>query len=746
MKKWLLSIFAFFTILFINSYDIKALPSGSSYTTQTEIARFYTTIGSIKLYGNNGTNTSCGTISSPSSNASLDCFKNQVLSLSTIDTSMGGINTSMRFLSSTPIVSGNTYRVTINYTLSSASYSNIKNHWKIDYGNYELISFNSSCSNVKCKVQYVVKSLEDSDYVWLQGNNSSTTYTFQTFNSYVSYMHLPVVEDLTNDPNLFEEINPSVTMLESVEEIEEDVNYRFNNISPNLTSGQATYDYIYNTFIPDEVFKEYGQYYVCNGSGNTYTSYCYISDNPDVFTISYGYVGTSTSPDYTYFNLMIMPSKENEVYRYAISSGSYNNSSSYSYYMGLFDSSNISQYNLGALYDLNLSSYIATNVTYFRMYDPVYNTIKTSDGYTFNDGNIILYKSGVNFVVNTDYKTSLTPEVNIFDREIDDIDYFKMIFTFDVNALKENNNVFDYLIDFESIGSIQDDNTINESHIQKFGRPYIEYVDKDGVLRTLEIDFGYDDQKSTRSAWYVSQYQSISSEISSFKLILPMDETAYSRYRIRFVSYIPFEVSYVTNEEALSYYENVDLTNKYGVIFMPKLVENKSDISSIFYTTGIESVLVYASYDLKESPIEVYDSDLSEFKYSISYENINYNLVFKVNPLTPELGIVTYDTRYYTYKIIDSKYSVGTVINPNTGDKYYIDFSNTNNVSIDFENVGDVFNFIGEKLDSSGASYSLFVGSLNAFFNTMPSDIYIFILVVVALILLGTTLILGGWK
>lgn len=740
MKKWLLSIFAFFTILFINSYDIKALPSGSSYTTQTEIARFYTTIGSIKLYGNNGTNTSCGTISSPSSNASLDCFKNQVLSLSTIDTSMGGNNTSMRFLSPTPIVSGNTYRVTINYTLSSSSYSNIKNHWKIDYGNYELISFNSNCSDVKCKVQYVVKSLEDSDYVWLQGNNSSTTYTFQTFNSYVSYMHLPVVEDLTNDPNLFEEINPSVTMLESAEELGLEVSGLINKIytadSTSLTNGKATYEYIHNIFMADEVFKEYGEYYVCSGSASAYTTYCYISDNPDVFTIGYGYTGSINSPTATYFTLGLNIGLEDKVYKYAISSGSYNSSSS-----GYVTSSQ----NIRSLISSDVI-YIPTNVTYFKMQDPVYNTIKTSDGYTFNDGNIILYQEGASFVVNTDYKTSLTPEVNIFDREIDDIDYFKMIFTFDVNALKENNNVFDYLIDFESIGSIQDDNTINESHIQKFGRPYIEYVDKDGVLRTLEIDFGYDDQKSTRSAWYVSQYQSISSEISSFKLILPMDETAYSRYRIRFVSYIPFEVSYVTNEEALSYYENVDLTNKYGVIFMPKLVENKSDISSIFYTTGIESVLVYASYDLKESPIEVYDSDLSEFKYSISYENINYNLVFKVNPLTPELGIVTYDTRYYTYKIIDSKYSVGTVINPNTGDKYYIDFSNTNNVSIDFENVGDVFNFIGEKLDSSGASYSLFVGSLNAFFNTMPSDIYIFILVVVALILLGTTLILGGWK
>ena len=131
------------------------------------------------------------------------------------------------------------------------------------------------------------------------------------------------------------------------------------------------------------------------------------------------------------------------------------------------------------------------------------------------------------------------PEPNIFDEEIDDIDYSKMIFEFDVAFLKERNNLFDYLIDFENLGIIRDDNTLDTSRVQKFSRPYLEYVDSNGITRNRIIDFGYENQLEPRSAWYVAQTEEMPSNIKSLKLILPMEQTLYSRYKVSLVSYIP---------------------------------------------------------------------------------------------------------------------------------------------------------------------------------------------------------------
>ena len=193
-----------------------------------------------------------------------------------------------------------------------------------------------------------------------------------------------------------------------------------------------------------------------------------------------------------------------------------------------------------------------------------------------------------------------------------------------------------------------------------------------------------------------------------------------------------------------SYYQYLDLSNKYGAMFIPKLVANNSQITSYFLTRGIDTIYVYDTYDYKKAPIEIYE-DVSDFTYSFLYDQQQYNLFFKTNTYSNSATIY-YDTRYFDYQIVDSKYSIGSITNPNTGENHYIDFSNTADVEVNFSNIGDVFNFIAEKIDSSGESYLLFKDSVSTFFNTMPTDIYILILTILAVILIGTALALGGWK
>jgi len=277
-----------------------------------------------------------------------------------------------------------------------------------------------------------------------------------------------------------------------------------------------------------------------------------------------------------------------------------------------------------------------------------------------------------------------------------------------------------------------------------FPKPYLEYTLVDDTKGTIEIFETYYDELE-RAYWYGTYNESLSNDIVKLRLIIPMQTTYEVRYDINFVSFIPFEVSFELDSELYSYYEEIDLTNKYGVIFMPRLIDNNSYVNSIFDTVGIEQVLVYHSYDYKIKPSFIFDNVSLDFYYNFDLDDIEYNLFMKVeNNVTN--AFVRYDTRYYTYKIVDSKYSLGNVINPNTGESHYVDFSNTANVSSDFSNISDVFEFISGQLDNQSEAYILFQNSVNTFFNTMPSELYIVILTLFAIILLGVTLGLGGWR
>lgn len=229
-------LLVFLFIFLLSKCNVKALQSGENFsefaTSKREMARFYTSLGSVMLYGNNGNSTTCGTYSSPNAQAYLTCWANRTLSLVTYDTSMGGYNTSMRFLSNIPIVEGGTYKVTINYILASSNYTDIKNHWTVDYGNYELESFSSTCSGLNCKIEYVITSSETSDYVWLQGNNSAVRYTFQQFNTYIAYMFLPLVEVVSSDGSI--NLTPIIDQNQTIIDQNNQTNEKLDNIDNTL--------------------------------------------------------------------------------------------------------------------------------------------------------------------------------------------------------------------------------------------------------------------------------------------------------------------------------------------------------------------------------------------------------------------------------------------------------------------------------------------------------------------------------
>lgn len=343
------------------------------------------------------------------------------------------------------------------------------------------------------------------------------------------------------------------------------------------------------------------------------------------------------------------------------------------------------------------------------------------------------------------YYVEEEPEPYIFDEYIEDHIYSKMIFNFDLSILESRDYVFDLLLNNLSVENEINDGILYETEMFEISYPYLEYETSTGLKDILYLK-DYDDNaiKEKRKVFVGFYQERLPEDVTSLKLIIPLYDTTEYQLLVQLVSWFPFEVSYETEEEMYSYYEYLDLSNKYGVMFIPKLLDNNSQVTAYFLTRGIDTIYVYDTYDYKEQPIEIYN-DVSDFTYSFSYYQTQYNLFFKTRTYSSS-STIYYDTRYFTYEIVDSKYLIGNVINPNSGENHYIDFSNTANISIDFKSIGDVFYFISEKIDSGGEAYYLFKDSVSTFFNTMPTDIYILILTILSVILIGTALALGGWK
>lgn len=750
MKKILYSLLIFVSVFFFLD-KVSALGFGSSLTNKEELGTFYVNNGNywISLYGNNGTGSTCdNTLTAP-----IECWKNGTISYVLGDTTYENYKiNSLRLSLKEPMQTNHYYHVTINYTLNSTSYSYIKNWFEITA--YNVFDYSNTCSDIYCKLDFIMQTTAtkptDLDDLWIDFTTTAETYTFKSFNTGVSHLYAPIVEEVKYTP-------PPIPS-------GEDVVY-FDTKSSNFIATYNTLKVklkeILDTLKNNNPNNYKWAVYIGEDSSGSFISVNLLpsnfSSNPTDSNYAYCYVNTSKYSN-VYYNAGGCNTNNVATKRYTFRSSSSIStlksdlSLSFSSISGITAGSNIIQHSYLNQFNFtnNEYDYFTTNNYFILPYSanvPIYNYNRSSSStfYHIKIGDSELSFNSKSYLESSDEFIDVKDYYE-FNETIDDIDLAKMIFDFDVSVFKERGNIFDYLIQFETIGSIQEDDSLNTNHLQKFSRPYIEYVDRNGLVRRYEVDFGYEDQENPRTFWWTGNQDEIIGDITSLKLIIPMHETAYARYLIQLTSYIPFTVSYVTNQEHMIYYETIDLSNKYGVVFMPKLVENDSDISSVFYTDAIEEILVYSSYDYKKQPIEIYDKNIDEFSYIITYEQQDYNLFFKVNPQVSNLAIVTYDTRYYTYKIVDSKYSLGTLVNPNTNENHYVDFSNTANLKADFDSLSSIFTFISQQMDKQSAAYVLFYDSVSAFFNTMPTDIYIMILTTLAIILLGVSLALGGWK
>ena len=321
--------------------------------------------------------------------------------------------------------------------------------------------------------------------------------------------------------------------------------------------------------------------------------------------------------------------------------------------------------------------------------------------------------------------------------------YSKVEFVFEVPNMEANLN-FNY--DFHLV-----DSTGNLDTLNTFKSPYFEEtytscgVDESGasyckplpVVDNFAIeeandgqchidDFGlnncykpidYSNKLNVYNSYIVKNYDllinnNINKKMTTkLKLILDLEFNSSVYVDATFYSSLSYEVKYYERTTTVDYYSTVDLTGKYGALFIPKFdnLEDSLTIRTLFKGIGHLDIQHRSSYDYINYQIlsaysmnycneYLYNQDAipyscsefsGEYEFYVSNNNLEQALFFVNSAYENETGSnvsITYDTRYYIYYVFDTPTSIVAVVNPNTGDKTYISLD-------DFYNYADVDSF-----------------------------------------------------
>lgn len=213
-----------------------------------------------------------------------------------------------------------------------------------------------------------------------------------------------------------------------------------------------------------------------------------------------------------------------------------------------------------------------------------------------------------------------------------------------------------------------------------------------------------------------------------------------------------YTVEYIEREENLYYFDEVDITGKYGVVFIPNDVNNDYVTVMKFSDKSKYSVQLRDSYSetnenyniLKYYQIGFCDNlDVTGLvpvncidSYFLSLNNYfrekkQFVYVKNENNYDPSVkSVITYDTRYYTAYIQEYSNSNIEISNPNTGetdifgpmtdfDNIYYEISNDNILELmhtfleDLQQTSDTFNYMWNNF------YSIMPDILKAFLQVI---------------------------
>lgn len=300
-------------------------------------------------------------------------------------------------------------------------------------------------------------------------------------------------------------------------------------------------------------------------------------------------------------------------------------------------------------------------ITAYRMLYTTYDIYTNYNGYVADNKN----KEHLMFKATTfDYE---------FDEDLDDVGVKEFEFKFDTSYFNDQYS-FDLDFIFSSVTGIYDNPDLPLNEFEFKGDPYLTFT-MNGVNHVETFKYDDNSRKFVYEGDLAWNFKDI---VSDLKLHFPVDETDNARYHITLNSNLPFVLTPILDEDVEDTYVTVDLTNKYGAYFTPKLVPNNSEIFTRFYLNGVFDITNRDSYDLTSESIgavrENFGYDVLDFY--IRYNEINRNIFFENKKFTSDDTVtIKYDSKYFDCYVVDSQFSNITVVNPNTNEETDLNFT-----------------------------------------------------------------------
>lgn len=320
-----------------------------------------------------------------------------------------------------------------------------------------------------------------------------------------------------------------------------------------------------------------------------------------------------------------------------------------------------------------------------------------------------------------------------FSKQVSGIKYSKVEFVFDIKGNMEQSLDFGY--DFHLVqanGEIDDLNSFNSPYFIETSSfsldngtsslPKDNYfrVVSSGLESCISDSYGlscYDknnilikDTSLVGNSYSIDKFtysinnNPLEKVTSSLKFVLDLEFNSSVIVDAFFKSSIPFDVIYHERTSFIpdeNYYDTIDLTGKYGVLFLPKLDTSISDLSvrtlfrgighlDVQHRTGIDPVkydilsaysMNYCHKYLSTQQQIPYSCNVSsgEFEFYLNNDNLKQVLFFINSKFeesaTAEVSI-SYDKRYYVYYVFDTPSSVVKVTNPNTNEETFTSLEN----------------------------------------------------------------------
>lgn len=390
-----------------------------------------------------------------------------------------------------------------------------------------------------------------------------------------------------------------------------------------------------------------------------------------------------------------------------------------------------------------------------------------------------------NFIPYMVYNYLSVPKVSsyIFDESINSNAISSVEFNFEINGSIEENLDFNY--SFENLLELTD----NQFSSPYFSENYLKcdsdnlicglkvYTSEFEVFQLLDTSISCDvnsfslgcyDLTSVYNNLYASReherlevvnmsnsyvvenyVMSINNDIShnttSLKFILPLELTSNISVNAYFESNLPFNVIY-NYRDTLSednYFNTIDLTGKYGALFVPLLdleIDDNISIRTNFSAVGSFDIQHRDSFDMKNYNIlsayslnycNSYLESQNIYPYSCSNYNgvfdfylmqtfLNQSLMFvnvSYSNNISSLSNITYDTRYYTYYVLNSPHDTIIFTNPNTDDQVAFSLYEFYNFSKDLDE-----NLLSSMLHCFSNPIKFIMDNINNFYtNYMPS-------------------------